>query len=41
MQAQVSELDALVVGLEASIEELRAAKAEVELDNRVLHHKVG
>lgn len=41
MQVQVSELGALVAGLEASVEELRAAKSEVELDNRVLQHKVG
>lgn len=40
MQGQVSELGALVLGLEASVEELRAAKAEVELDHRVLQHKV-
>ena len=40
MQARVSELEALVSGLESSSRDLQAAKEEVELDSRVLQHKL-
>ena len=40
IQARVSELEALVSGLDTSSRDLQAAKEEVELDSRVLQHKL-